>query len=777
MRNWLNLSDHEFEVVAGDLLGVKLGRRFERTPRGPDGGIDLRSPDGAADLVVLQAKHYCGSTWSQLKSAVKAEAKRLPFMQPQPSSYWLITSFPLTTKRREELTAILSVSPVRSDVLGREELETLLDEHPEVEKRNIKLALASSAAFSAIVHADVHARSQRLMREIKRQLPLWVQNDAFADAAELLNDQHVCVIAGPPGIGKTTLAHMLVAYAIDRGYAPIEVSADIDEAWRVVNDDAKQIFLYDDFLGQTTLDDLAKNEDGRLAAFMDRLTEGESGLLVMTTREHILQRAVARFEKLKRAGTANERLLLTLASYRPIDRGAILSNHVWHSPILGVPEAEQLSQESSYRRIIDHVNFSPRLIEYITGTRPGFRLSQAPDERWIDVAVAALDRPTEIWRNAWVNQLDDAERLLLTLVATLPAEIVLEDLHVAYEAVRMLDRDTKSSPFEDALRVVADTWVSTDRRADRIIVTIASPGILDFVNMEIRRSENLTRRLVQSARFFEQLTALWRIGRSEPDCPACRALLDDETTVIAGRLFGLASPNWTVTESDDGGEIMRRRARTPEERLAAIRPLAVACDGRALYRWWEQHVADCVANWRKGIGKPKIAIVLARDLLGSDLAREDGWPQAFGEFVLNCSASLGDWECASELRTLAPQTYSAELWRATQQRFSLWATETLQGGRRDEANDEAAIVRLDVCAESLEVKLDPELVRTAVERVTAGSSAERLNRFLHTVFGFEEPPRTGESQDEVQEIDAMFDRLARESAASRAERRQGLCAE
>jgi hypothetical protein len=115
MRNWLNLSDHEFEIVAGDLLGVKLGRRFERTPRGPDGGIDLRSADGDADLVVLQAKHYCGSTWPQLKSAVKAEAKRLPSMQPQPGSYWLITSFPLTTKRRQELTAILSVSAPRAD--------------------------------------------------------------------------------------------------------------------------------------------------------------------------------------------------------------------------------------------------------------------------------------------------------------------------------------------------------------------------------------------------------------------------------------------------------------------------------------------------------------------------------------------------------------------------------------------------------------------------------------------------------------------------------------
>ncbi len=46
---------------------------------------------------------------------------------------------------------------------------------------------------------------------------------------------------------------------------------DLEEAWELVDDGVKQVFLYDDFLGRTApAERFAKNKDRRLIDFMRR---------------------------------------------------------------------------------------------------------------------------------------------------------------------------------------------------------------------------------------------------------------------------------------------------------------------------------------------------------------------------------------------------------------------------------------------------------------------------------------------------------------------------
>jgi len=66
------LSPADFEDLARDLIGKKLGVRFEGFATGPDGGIDGRHAKGA-HTTILQAKHYAKSPFSTLKSAMKRE--------------------------------------------------------------------------------------------------------------------------------------------------------------------------------------------------------------------------------------------------------------------------------------------------------------------------------------------------------------------------------------------------------------------------------------------------------------------------------------------------------------------------------------------------------------------------------------------------------------------------------------------------------------------------------------------------------------------------------
>lgn len=124
------------------------------------------------------------------------------------------------------------------------------------------------------------------------------------------------------------------------------MSADIEEAWEVLDDAVKQVFLYDDFLGRTALSErFAKNEDRRLIEFMRRAARRRSSLFVLTTREYILRQAVQFYERLDQEGVDSSRFLLELPSYTPVDRARIFANHAYHSPALDAAAAARGAQE------------------------------------------------------------------------------------------------------------------------------------------------------------------------------------------------------------------------------------------------------------------------------------------------------------------------------------------------------------------------------------------------------------------------------------------------
>ena len=62
-------------------------------------------------------------------------------------------------------------------------------------------------------------------------------------------------LVGPNGVGKTTLAQVLVTRFIEEGYELIAVRDDIQEAFDLLDiaNHKKQVVYYDDFLGQSSI--------------------------------------------------------------------------------------------------------------------------------------------------------------------------------------------------------------------------------------------------------------------------------------------------------------------------------------------------------------------------------------------------------------------------------------------------------------------------------------------------------------------------------------------
>lgn len=88
-----NLSPIEFEALIADLMSAELGVRFETFSEGADGGIDARHSAATGNLI-LQAKHYKESTWSDLKTSANKESSNIGLLNPK--KYYFITSQKLT---------------------------------------------------------------------------------------------------------------------------------------------------------------------------------------------------------------------------------------------------------------------------------------------------------------------------------------------------------------------------------------------------------------------------------------------------------------------------------------------------------------------------------------------------------------------------------------------------------------------------------------------------------------------------------------------------------
>lgn len=94
-----NLSPADFEELTISLLSKALGVHLEAFVAGPDGGIDGRHAKDLNHLIV-QAKHYANSSFSQMKAAIKKERSKIDDLKP--TRYILVTSQGLTPHKKKK---------------------------------------------------------------------------------------------------------------------------------------------------------------------------------------------------------------------------------------------------------------------------------------------------------------------------------------------------------------------------------------------------------------------------------------------------------------------------------------------------------------------------------------------------------------------------------------------------------------------------------------------------------------------------------------------------
>ena len=73
-----------------------------------------------------------------------------------------------------------------ADILGREDINNLLVQYEEIERKNFKLWLTSSAVLERVLHAGIFADSEAHLERIRLRLCRYVPNRSFDRAQAIL---------------------------------------------------------------------------------------------------------------------------------------------------------------------------------------------------------------------------------------------------------------------------------------------------------------------------------------------------------------------------------------------------------------------------------------------------------------------------------------------------------------------------------------------------------------------------------------------------------------
>lgn len=492
------LAPPDFEELARDLLQAEWKCVLESFARGRDGGIDFRLVRNG-HTTIIQVKHFVGSGLPKLVSTLKEENEKVSKLKAD--RYVLVTSVPITPANKDKIIEVMPDAPlVPEDIIGPADLNAALERHSAVHREHFKLWLSSTEILDRILHSGVYNRTAAEMSTIRRMLPKFVLNDSVPSARKMLEEGGALIIAGDPGVGKSTLARILLWQHAEQEWE-IFVVDDIAEAIRHAQTPGKRIIFFDDFLGQIRLtEDYARRVDARLPTILNTVFFNKNIRFVLTTRDYILSQARIMSARINKTTKSIREYVLDVGTYTRGVKARILYNHIFFSNLdpdhkLGMLEGD------FYLSIIDHKNFNPRLIEAVTD-RDFLARRNGPVK---DVIKAVLENPEELWEEPYRQHISADARILLIAMALngrlAPRGVLKESFG---RVSRSMNAPVHATDIEQRFRQAFREMDGTAIGLVNDFVQFVNPGIRDFL-VSVIIVDKLLPALVQNIATYPEL--------------------------------------------------------------------------------------------------------------------------------------------------------------------------------------------------------------------------------------------------------------------------------
>lgn len=651
MYDFKQLSPADFEDLTRDLLQQEWGVRLEAFKSGRDRGIDLRYAAIQKQSIIIQCKHWVGSTVTKLNHELRtSEAPKVEALKPD--RYVLVTSLPLNPAGKEKIKATFHPFVLSTDdIMGANDLNNLLGRHPGIEKKHFKLWLSSTEILARVLHNAEHVQTDFEIHRVRRAIPLYVQTMNYPRAMEVLSEHRVVIISGVPGIGKTTLADMLLFTHLEAGYEPVIIKSEIIEGKRLFNNEKRQIFYFDDFLGQTFLehriDFLGKREDSVILDFIEIVSSSKHSKLVLTTREHVLQTAFQISEPFQRqrGGLTDRRCVLELDNYTLLDRARILYNHIYFSD-LPYRHKEQLLKDSFYMRILRHKNFNPRLVEWLSRYT---NLRTVPARAYQSEVLRVLENPEQLWQVAFERQISDSSRSVLLALYSLGGSARLDLLEEAWRALhpyraKKYNWQTAPRDWRRSLQELEGGFLAFEMGD----ASFVNPSVKDFFDSIVVADVEHIDDILSSACLFEQVVHIWSLSGSEKGDALRGRFNQSPQHLVQAVKENLRKPHQKTIDTGRGARETVGRDVWPETKLYTIISIADQTRSESAFEEAANYLQDVIRFWENQVMNCRMAVTILHTL---DRAK---WP------ILSKS-DLHSQLKAAMLRELAESSDSSDI--------------------------------------------------------------------------------------------------------------------
>lgn len=528
-----NLSPTEFEDLSRDLIQKKTSLFFESFTNGKDGGIDFRFSKTATNDIIIQCKRYFD--FKTLFNTLKKEIKKVKKLNPD--NYLITTSVGLTPNQKQEILDLFTPFIKKTcDIYGKEDLNNLLSIYPEIEKQHFKLWLSSSNILEKILKSKTVNLSNFENESIKQTIKIYVDNQSYHNAINIIKDKKYVIISGIPGIGKTTLARILVYHYLANGFEEfIFLSDTIDEAFELYKDKTKQVFLFDDFLGTNFLENkLSNNEEKRIIKFIEMVSNSNDKIIIFTTREYILAQAKQKYDVFDSPSLEFAKCIIDLSQYTKIVKAKILYNHLYFSS-LSEKHIIDLLDKKSYQLIINHPNYNPRIIETITNYDVWKNIEP---NQFSAKFIEFIKNPTSVWRHVFENQISNLSKCILANLMTCGAPVLFNDLrritqnfakhHSLKYGLTYNDID-----FRKSIRELENTFIKVVKdRSDNFAISYQNPSVQDFLVYYFQDNDDYVNDVLSSSLFITQFFTVFSFQKDFDFSISNRILLNDEQKLI-----------------------------------------------------------------------------------------------------------------------------------------------------------------------------------------------------------------------------------------------------
>lgn len=266
--------------------------------------------------------------------------------------------------------------------------------------------------------------SVRLRKNLK-------SSKTYKNSIEILNHKNFILITGAPVIGKTILANIFAYQLLAKNFELVYIT-EIREAEEAYENNKKQIFYFDDFLGTTTLDlTSSRNADATLINFIERVKNDKQKRLILTCRTTILNQAKEKSEIINNSKIDINNHEVKIEDYGNLERAKILYNHIYFSN-LTEDFKSVFFKNQFYWQIIKHRNYNPRIIEFFTDIE---RIEH--EVKYEKEFIDFLNNPDKICKKSFTNQLSENAQILLSTMFSIGGGVyvIIEDrLKEAFES-------------------------------------------------------------------------------------------------------------------------------------------------------------------------------------------------------------------------------------------------------------------------------------------------------------------------------------------------------